>query len=106
MSLPYIAEPPAGVTSRVRDTDLTNFEAWCIAHSFEPGSKSSQVAFLMQGLGLTGCQAKDILRAHALDQRDADARGAAREEFGAWFDRRGDLLIVRSKIKRAWRVTS
>lgn len=60
----------------------------------------------MRETGLTYPQAKAMIRAYLLDQRDADARRASREEFRAWFARRGDLLIVRGKKQHAWRVAS
>lgn len=67
---------------------------------------NGQKAFLVRELGVTRAQAAALIRAYLLDQRDADARSAAREEFRAWFARRGDLLIVRGKKQHAWRVAS
>jgi hypothetical protein len=91
----FIAEPGAVAYQAVRDTDLT--------------SKRGQQTYLMDGLGLTRLQARDLIRAHELDQRDADARGVAREEFQAWFQRRGDIVQMRSKPRassQTWRTCS
>ena len=69
-------------------------------------TRTQQMRFLVAELGITRPQAHRLLVAYEKDQRDSDARSAAREEFRAWFGRRGDLLVVRSKIKRGWAVTS
>jgi hypothetical protein len=85
-------EPPVEQISGDRITDLS--------------TKSGQERYLVRELGVTYPQAKALIRAYELDQRDADAREASREEFGPWLRRRGDLMIVRGKAKRAWRVAS
>lgn len=93
--LVYTAEPPVEHISGDRVTDLS--------------TKSGQERYLVSELGVTHCQAKALLRAYALDQRDArrrDGADAAHEEFSAWFTRRGDLLTVRSKMHVPWRVHS
>lgn len=92
MSLAYIAEPPGEQITGAKETDLA--------------TKSGQERYLVQGLGCTYPQAKALIRAYQLDQRDADARAAVREEFGAWLNRRGDLIQVRGKAKLPWRVSS
>jgi hypothetical protein len=72
-------------------------------------TRTQQMRFLVAELGVTRPQAHRLIKAYEADLRDArrrDAREATREEFRAWFDRRGDLLVVRSKIKRGWAVTS
>lgn len=95
MTAVYVAEPTLGHTERERDTDLS--------------TKRGQLRFLMEGLGVTRGQANALLRAYILDQRDADARNAAGEEFGSWLRRRGDIIQMRSKPRassKAWRVTT
>jgi len=92
LSLAYPAEPTLGHIERERDTDLS--------------TKRGQLRYLMSELGVTRAQANNLIRAYILDQRDADARSAAREEFGAWLGRRGDLIRVRGKVQMPWRVTS
>lgn len=110
MSPPALAitEPSLGVTKRARDTDLADesYESWCESHGMDPHSNRSQKAYLMAVCGITGCEAKAMIRAYLLDLRDADAQKASAEEFGPWLRRRGDLMIVRGKAKRAWRVAS
>ena len=79
------------------------------ASNTELATRKQQMRFLIAHLGITRPQAAALIRAYELDQRDErrnDARSAAREEFRAWFTRRGDLLIVRSKAKREWAVRS
>ncbi|MCF6376935.1 hypothetical protein L2K70_04905 [Nocardioides KLBMP 9356] len=88
-------EPPGEHITGVRTTDLT--------------TKSGQERYLVHELGVTYPQAKALIRAYELDQRDArhrDAERFVREEFGPWLRRRGDLMVVRGKAKREWAVTS
>lgn len=87
----YVAEPLPGIR-QVGET--------------APTSKRQALRWLAAELGITGTQAHRLAVAYQKDQRDADARSAAREEFRAWFSRRGDLLVVRSKIRHAWKDTS
>lgn len=91
MNSAYIAEPLPG-DRQAKDTDLA--------------TKRGQVRYLREELGVTGAQANALIRAYILDQRDADARRASREEFGAWLNRRGDLIRVRGKARHAWRVAT
>ena len=90
--LRYRAEPPGEHITGERETDLS--------------TKSGQERYLVNELGVTYPQAKQLIRAYILDQRDADARHAAGEEFSAWFRRRGDLLLVRGRMRMPWRVTT
>lgn len=92
MSVAFSAAPPVEHISGERNTDLS--------------TKSGQERYLVHELGATYPQAKALIRAYALDQRDRDAREASREEFRTWFARRGDLLVVRGKAQMPWRVTS
>ncbi|WP_377324683.1 hypothetical protein ACFJIY_07475 [Pimelobacter simplex] len=92
MTALFVAEPPVERISGERDTDLS--------------TKSGQERYLVHELGVTYPQAKALIRAYVLDQRDRDACRASREEFRAWFQRRGDLLVVRGKAQMPWRVTS
>lgn len=92
MQAATMTEPPGEQITGERETDLS--------------TKGAQERYLVRSLGITYPQAKALIRAYVLDQRDADARHAAREEFRAWFARRGDLLIVRGKKQHAWRVAS
>ncbi len=89
--LAYIAEPLPGNRQEgvSRPLNLT--------------TKRGQVRYLMDELGVSGAQANNLIRAYELDQRDVDASQAAREEFGSWVSRRGDL-IVQPRGKRNWRV--
>lgn len=87
----YVAEPLPGYQAGGRTA---------------PTSKRQALRWLAAELSITGAQAHRLAVAYEKDQRDADARSATREEFRAWFGRRGDLLVVRSKIKRGWAVTS
>ena len=70
-----------------------------------PTPKRQAIRWLSAELGITGAQAHRLIRAYLADQADA-ARGAAREEFSAWWSRRGDLLVVRGKARHDWRVHS
>lgn len=95
--LAYVAEPLPGNRQEgvSRPLDLT--------------TKRGQVAYLRENLGVTGAQANQLIRAYLLDQRDADARAVAREEFAPWLRRRGDVIFMRSKPRAsspAWRVTT
>lgn len=79
------------------------------ASNTELATRKQQMRFLVAHLGVTRPQAAALIRAYELDQRDArrrDAREFVREEFGPWMRRRGDLLVVRSKIRRAWKDAS
>ncbi|MDR7253755.1 hypothetical protein J2X46_002745 [Nocardioides sp. BE266] len=69
-------------------------------------TRTQQMRFLVAELGVTRQQAHRLLVAYEKDLRDADAHEASAEEFGPWLRRRGDLMIVRGKAKRAWRVAS
>lgn len=62
--------PPVEQISGVREPDLT--------------TKSGQERYLVRELGVTYPQAKNLIRAYALDQRDRQARQVAAEEFGTW----------------------
>jgi hypothetical protein len=63
-------EPPVEHISGERVTDLS--------------TKSGQERYLVRELGVTYPQAKALIRAYILDQRDRDARRASAEEFGNW----------------------
>lgn len=72
-------------------------------------TRTQQMRFLVAELGITRPQAHRLIKAYELDQRDArnrEAREFIAEEFGPWLRRRGDLLVVRSKPRRAWAVRS
>ena len=86
------AEPRVEQISAEKDTDFS--------------TRTGQMRYLVRELGISRPQAHALIRAYILDQRDADARSAAREEFSAWFRRRGDLIQVRGKTHRRWRVAS
>jgi hypothetical protein len=87
----YIAEPLPGYQAGGRTA---------------PTSKRQALRWLAAELGITGAQAHRLVVAYEKDQRDADAREFIAEEFGPWLRRRGDLLVVRGKAKREWRVRS
>lgn len=91
--------PPPGVTPTTDSSPESRREG-----ATEPSNRLAK-HWLMQKLGITGPQAKQLIRAFLADRAD-EAREASREEFSAWFNRRGDLLIVRGKIKHGWAVTS
>lgn len=71
-----------------------------------PTSKRQALRWLAAELGVTGAQAHRLYIAYQRDLREADARRFVIEEFGPWLRRRGDLLVVRSKVKRGWAVAS
>lgn len=74
-----------------------------------PTSKREALRWLAAELAITGAQAHRLIVAYQRDQHDArmaDASRFVREEFGPWLRRRGDLLVVRSKAKHEWRVSS
>lgn len=75
--------------------------------------------WLVDQLGITHTQAHHLIRSYEREQRtrmarlEAEAsspalmaRAATREEFSAWFNRRGDVIHARLKIKRGWAVSS
>lgn len=98
MSPPGLApttEPSAGY-SRDRVTDLS--------------TKEGRKRYLMQELGVTGCQAKRLLAAYAADLADADRlgndTGRSDEAFLDWLMRQAPGGRKRSVCKREWRVAS
>jgi hypothetical protein len=72
----------------------------------EVTSKRQALRWLASELGITGAQAHRLVVAYEKDQRDADAREFIAEEFGPWLRRRGDLLVVRGRARREWKVVS
>lgn len=88
-------EPRVEQISAERDADLS--------------TRTAQMRWLVGQLGITRPQAHRLIVAYQHDQHDArmaDASRFVREEFGPWLRRRGDLLVVRSKAKHEWRVSS
>lgn len=91
----YVAEPCGELITAERDTDLS--------------TKNGRLRHLMRELGVTRPHAHALLRDYVRDQRAADARQLAGEEFGVWVQRRGDIISLRSKPRAnagGWRVTS
>lgn len=81
-------EPGAVAYQAVGDTEptLNEYQSWCAQHERDPLSARSQQSYLMED-GCTRNEARLLIKAYELDQRDAhrsDAESFARAEFGGW----------------------
>lgn len=57
------------------------------------------------GYAVSGAEAWNLIKRYRT-WHEEDVRAFVADEFRAWLERRGDLLVVRGKIKHGWAVTS